>query len=116
MSHTNENGDPSLDAAIAFFTEAEPSRFARLPYETLWKIFTMKQELEMCEMCEILKNVDLNCRTFKIGRLEISGYKRLCRFRLTGISYRSKDIKGLRELFKEYRDIMHLQRTTSGGI
>jgi hypothetical protein len=41
------NGNPSLEAAIAFFDEAEPSRFARLPFEILWKIFTMKQDAEM---------------------------------------------------------------------
>jgi len=108
-----DDGDPSLGAAITFFTEAEPSRFAKLPFETLWKIFIMKQNLEIADILNHLKS----STTVKIGRLEINRFE--CRFRLTGISYHprerklpSRDKKGIQKLLRQYRDIMHLERTT----
>jgi hypothetical protein len=107
---TTCNGNPSLEAAIAFFAEAEPTRFARLPFEILWKIFTMKQE---AEMIYFVKNSNDN----KIGRLE-KQYGGRWRFRLTRQSYHprermleSRDPKGLKKLLMEFRDIMHLEKT-----
>lgn len=108
---TTCKGDPSLEAAIAFFAEAEPSRFARIPFEILWKIFTMKQDAEMIHFVK-------NSNGSKMGRLEQRGGGRWG-FRLTGISYHprermleSRDLKGLKKLLMEFRDIMHLEKTS----
>ena len=104
------NGNPSLEAAIAFFAEAEPSRFARLPFEILWKIFTMKQD---AEMTHFLKKINNN-KIGRIGRLE-KGWCGRWRFRLTRQSshprertLESNDARGLKKLLFEFRDLSHL--------
>ena len=108
---TCKYGAPSLEASIAFFAEAEPSLFAKLPFEILWKIFTLKQNVEMMEFLQ-------KSKAGKIGRLE-RGVGGRWRFKLTGQSYHprerlleTKDLRGLRNLLMDFRDIMHLEKTS----
>ena len=111
-----DNGDPSLNAAIAFFLESQPNMFVNLPYEILWKIFIYKQKMEMYDFLKDARRTE-NYSGIRFGRLEVDRFG-LCRFRLTNLSYHPRErrfneetIKGLTNLLIQYKDILHLERT-----
>lgn len=109
-------GNPSLEAALFYFEKSGCYVFGKLPFEILWLIFTIKQDMEIVEVINSIKDR----RNLKFGRLELISFSNnvnVIKFRLTQNHFHARERVILRKecltlpylklIFSEYKDLMH---------